>query len=387
MNSRIIFYSWQADSDTRLNRSFIEDCLNRAIKKLNREDLSDLVIDRDTKNVPGMADIGNTILDKIARSAVVVADLTLINPSEVRRPDERPVSNPNVLFELGYAFGTLGPKPIIGVFNTTSGKVEELAFDLRPKRLVKYGLAPGEDETKVRKELVDKLAYAIRQSLGETEEEQNARHFQIHRILSELRLFGTEIEEWSGIQNLPNVIQNQLKAVEELPDLLAKSGSAENHRKFASEIVHRFTRAATLDLNHENWPRIKELILSADLFARTLLDYFFRGSKLDPGFHDQLVGDILKIRSDLDGHIQRLQNGELCNADLEKVSHRLRMTAFWPRVPQRPQFAAELDQISLDFRRLIIRWAKSEPKKDEQIAALAGIRDRIAQLIAKYTPA
>jgi hypothetical protein len=101
MASRNIFYSWQTDSDERFNRYFIEDCLKRAIRKLNREDLSDLVIDRDTKNIPGMPDIGHTILEKIAKSAVVVADLTLINPAAVRRPDERPVSNPNVLFELG----------------------------------------------------------------------------------------------------------------------------------------------------------------------------------------------------------------------------------------------------------------------------------------------
>jgi predicted nucleotide-binding protein len=128
-----IFYSWQTDSNDRLNRYFIEDCLKRAIRKLNREDLSDLVIDRDTKNVPGMPDIGHTILEKIANSAVVVADLTLINPAAVRRSDERPVSNPNVLFELGYAFGTLGPQAMVGVLNTTSGKIEELPFDLRPK--------------------------------------------------------------------------------------------------------------------------------------------------------------------------------------------------------------------------------------------------------------
>jgi hypothetical protein len=140
MAARNVFYSWQTDSDKRFNRNFIEDCLKRAIRKLNREDLSDLVIDRDTKNVPGMPDIGHTILEKIAASAVVVADLTLINPATVRRPDERPVSNPNVLFELGYAFGKLGPKVMVGVFNETSGEIDELPFDVRPKRLLPYRL-------------------------------------------------------------------------------------------------------------------------------------------------------------------------------------------------------------------------------------------------------
>src|SRR5687767_9994595 len=101
MASRTVLYSWQTDSDDRFNRYFIEDCLKRAIRKVNREDLSDLLIDRDTKDVPGMPDIGHTILEKIAKSAIVVADVTIINPATVRRPNERPVSNPNVLFELG----------------------------------------------------------------------------------------------------------------------------------------------------------------------------------------------------------------------------------------------------------------------------------------------
>jgi hypothetical protein len=42
MASRNVFYSWQTDSDESFNRYFIEDCVKRAIRKLNREDLSDL---------------------------------------------------------------------------------------------------------------------------------------------------------------------------------------------------------------------------------------------------------------------------------------------------------------------------------------------------------
>lgn len=117
MANQVVFYSWQSDSDERFNRYFIEDCLKRAIRKLSRGDLPDLMIDRDTKDVPGFVDIGRTILEKIEKAAIVVADLTLINPADIRRPEERPVSNPNVLFELGYAYGKLGKRAIIGVFS------------------------------------------------------------------------------------------------------------------------------------------------------------------------------------------------------------------------------------------------------------------------------
>jgi len=170
--TRNVFYSWQSDSEVRFNRYFIEDCLKRAIKKLNRTDLSELVIDRDTKNVAGMPDIGQTILEKIKKSWVVVADLSIINPAAVRRNDERPVSNPNVLFELGYAFGVLGSPAMVGVFNTTSGVVEDLPFDLRPKRTMTYHLGEGDDKPKVRAKLVDDFAESIKLALGESEVDQ-----------------------------------------------------------------------------------------------------------------------------------------------------------------------------------------------------------------------
>jgi len=228
MAPRNVFYAWQTDSDECCNRYFIEDCLKRAIRTLNRGDLSDLVIDRDTKNVPGMPDIGHTILEKIAKSVVVVADLTLINPTAVRRPDERPVSNPNVLFELGDAFGTLGPQAMVGVFNTTSGEIEELPFDLRPKRLMTYRLAAGDNKAEVRTKLVDALAAAIKQCLGDTEDEQIRRNSRIHRVLSELWLFGTAIEEWYGIKNLPEIIQNRLTEARELPDLMSRNSYSDD---------------------------------------------------------------------------------------------------------------------------------------------------------------
>ena len=181
----------------------------------------------------------------------------------MRRPDERPVSNPNVLFELGYAFGTLGPHAIVGVFNTAFGEVEELLFDLPPKRLTTYRLAAGDDKAEVRVKLVDALAAAIRQCLGDTEGEQVHRISQIQPGLSELWLFGTEIEAWYGIETLPQVIQNNLTAAQEVLHLMVQSrynnvATLNMTRRFISKLEN----AATLALNEENWLRIKELISS-----------------------------------------------------------------------------------------------------------------------------
>ncbi|MCB9078558.1 MAG: hypothetical protein H6631_13240 [Anaerolineaceae bacterium] len=382
MNQQNIFYSWQTDTNESLNRYFIEDCLKRAIKKLNREDLSDLVIDRDTKNVPGMPDIGHTILEKITKSTVVVADLTIINPSSVRRPQERPVSNPNVLFELGYAFGTLGPKAMVGVFNTTSGKIEELPFDLRPKRLMTYRLAVGDDKVGVRMKLVNDLTDAIRQCLGDTEDDQIRRISRIYGVLSELWLFGTEIDEWYGIKSLLEVIQRQLAAAQELPALMVKSSFSDDALGRVNYIIGSLESAATIVLNEENWPKIKDHISSAANTINIILH--FQRIKIDPSYHDELVRRTAAIPAELDEYLENLQNGELHRLDLEKLAHELRLIAFKPLVPQHPHFTVELKEISLDFRLNILRWAKNTPKNVEAIEVVKDIRGRLAQLISKY---
>lgn len=382
MALRNVFYSWQTDSDESVNRYFIEDCLKRAIRKLNREDLSDLVIDRDTKNIPGMPDIGHTILEKIAKSAVVVADLTLINPAAVRRPDERPVSNPNVLFELGYAFGTLGPQAMVGVVNTTSGEVEELPFDLRPKRLMTYRLAAGDDKAEVRAHLVDALAAAIKQCIGDTEDDRIRRNSRIHRVLSELWLFGTEIEEWYGIRNLPEVIQHQLTAAQDLPDLMRRSTYSDDALSRAYYIISCLESATTLTLNEENWPEIKGHISSA--MSSIFLITHFHKFKIDQGYHNELVRRSGAMPAELDGHLEKLQDDQFHRSDLEKLAHELRTMAFKSLVPQHPQFDAGLKEISLDLRRHVLRWAKKTPRKDEAIGAVQDIRERLARLIDKY---
>jgi hypothetical protein len=382
MASRNVFYSWQTDSDESFNRYFIEDCVKRAIRKLNREDLSDLVIDRDTKSVPGMPDIGHTILEKIAKSAIVVADVTLINPAAVRRPDERPVSNPNVLFELGYAFGKLGDNAIVGVLNTAFGEIEELPFDLRPKRLMTYRLKARDEKAAVRAKLVDCLAVAIRQCLGDTEEVQIHRISRINQVLSELWLFGEEIEEWYGIDRLPEVIQRNLAAARELPELMAQSGYTNAALNVPSKLISDLQTAATMALNEENWPTIKQRISAAGSYVGSI--HHLLGYQIEQGYHDELVRKVAAMPAQLDEHLLGLENSQPPSLDLESLAHELRLAAFKPLIPQHPRFATGLKEISLDLRRHVLRWAKNTRNKDEAIRAVRDIRERLSELIAKY---
>jgi hypothetical protein len=140
-----IFYSWQSDSPPSTNRYFIEDCLDRAIKKLKKDvELKiEPTLDRDTKDVPGSPDIVDTINAKIRNSHIFVGDVSIINPGGPRRP----TPNPNVVIELGYALAYLGSEGIICIFNEAFGTVDDLPFDIRQKRLGSYHLkekrAPG----------------------------------------------------------------------------------------------------------------------------------------------------------------------------------------------------------------------------------------------------
>jgi hypothetical protein len=159
-----IFYSWQSDLDHKTNWNFIEECLRRATKAIQNDDsiLVEPVIDRDTRGVAGSPDIGATIFAKIETSAAFVCDVSCIN----RDKGGRPAPNPNVLVELGYAAKALGWDRIILVLNEAFGPVEDLPFDLRVKRTIKYRLASGDAKAQVRSDLAKTLEVAIRTILS-----------------------------------------------------------------------------------------------------------------------------------------------------------------------------------------------------------------------------
>ena len=127
----VIFWSWQADSDSSVNRSFIQACLEKAARNLSRQsmDVVAFAVERDTKGVGGSPSITDTILAKIRTADVFVWDATLV----YRKP--KPAPNPNVLFELGYALAALGDGRLVGVMNAKRvPNPSDLPFDLRHRR-------------------------------------------------------------------------------------------------------------------------------------------------------------------------------------------------------------------------------------------------------------
>lgn len=176
-----IFYSWQSDTPSEVNRGFIEKALRAALDRLKadaglepalRE--SSIELDKDTEGVAGSPPITQTILNKIDASGVFVADLTFVGASvkslmRKNRP-KRLLPNPNVLLEYGYALRSRGHERMIAVMNAAYGEPgnENLPFDVRHVRWpITYKLAPSEMEREatVLEDLTAQLVEALRLTL------------------------------------------------------------------------------------------------------------------------------------------------------------------------------------------------------------------------------
>jgi hypothetical protein len=171
--AQTVFFSWQADTPTRIGRNFLKEVLEEVCTGIASdtdvdEALRDVEVDSDTQGVAGQPPIVETIFKKIDASAVFVADMTFVGA----RTDGRSTPNPNVLIEYGWALRGLGHSRVICVMNTAYGlpTSESLPFDLRHVRWpIGFSLPDGasrEQRAQQRRELVATLNKAIRLSLA-----------------------------------------------------------------------------------------------------------------------------------------------------------------------------------------------------------------------------
>ena len=172
-----IFWSWQDDLPASSNREFIRECLAIAVKQvgdaLDVDDSDRVDLDHDTKGAQGMVDISQTILKKIRASAVMVADVTPIGKTNRGKP----LPNPNVMVELGYAMNAIGFERIIPVLNNAHGSTDTLPFDIRNRRILTYALSTDatKNERKAKREaLIRELVAAIKKNISEVRNERSA---------------------------------------------------------------------------------------------------------------------------------------------------------------------------------------------------------------------
>lgn len=155
-----IFYSWQSDLPNNSNRGFIENCIDKTIRKY--KDIISIEADRDVQNNTGSPDITNTIFAKINDCDLFIADISIINKSKYKifKDKSKATPNPNVLLELGYAASVLGWDRIICVYNTDYSGLEVLPFDLRQHRITSYSLV-GKKKADVRDSIVNAFSVTI----------------------------------------------------------------------------------------------------------------------------------------------------------------------------------------------------------------------------------
>ena len=145
-----VFYSWQSDLPKTTNLNAIRKAIKKASDKIESSQMDLKIIqDEATRDTSGSPHIASTILDKISKSDIFIADITTITNDVATRA----CPNPNVLFELGYAVAQLGWDRIILLFNQSFGNFpKDIPFDFVQHRISTYSLDENED--------VDKKTYS-----------------------------------------------------------------------------------------------------------------------------------------------------------------------------------------------------------------------------------
>lgn len=201
-----IFWSWQSDTPAAEGRNFVKTSLVAALAQLADDlewsEAERAELDHDTKDVPGLAPIADTIFEKIDNAAVFVADIT---PTGATPDGRKKTPNPNVLIELGYALKALGPQQIILVANAAGGfRPEDLPFDLRHRRgPITYEVALSADKaTKGRamKALTNSLASALRMNVESIAPRGGKEHVR-HQSLPEDRAIWFDLSQPIGLHD------------------------------------------------------------------------------------------------------------------------------------------------------------------------------------------
>jgi len=317
MPQQTVFYSWQSWTDGGANRNFIEDCLERAIKEIRKDDSLrlDPVIDRDTQGVPGAADIANTIFGKVADADVFVADVSFIQePGAQRR-----TPNPNVLVELGYALSKLGDGKVVCILNLASGRIEELPFDIRGRLVATYELIPkskAADEAEwqtlraeQRKQLVGKLKHSIVAVLSAPDPALSAFGNEMVEKLILAIIFGGEVDDRPikpGCDVMRAVLEDvagnlRAMACKDQAHQLDLCGRLEEVADALEQGVH-FSRC----LNRGNYEEYVGLVKRAVELATTLKAEWLDGRSLDRGNLVAVHKRLYEMRRQLDALVSRL---------------------------------------------------------------------------------
>lgn len=387
MTKRKIFYAWNSDAPPDINKEFIWDCLERAIKKLKREgDVEVCQAVRDTRGARGMVDIVNEIFRRIDECDLIVADVSNVNPNA----KEELVPNPNVMFEFGYALGKKGELALIGIANTAFGPPERLPFDINKRSITAYELHDAADRLSVRDELVTRLARIIKTNLGEQREERRARHSAGIAALMEVLIDQTDLPDLADGPVLPKRAASAL----ELARKIGQHLHDEMGRAFVAMLlkaIETLENAIRIEPNEENLPRIRKLLDSAyddiDLGSRD----FMEGLRMDDA---SLEGGLVAVEQlaqwfhDSAERFKGLGAAEVGREELvtyDTKTFELRKASLFRLMPSHPEFAEKLEPLSLSTRRDFLTNLRTKQKNGAAMAQAAqSAAAALSRLLAEY---
>jgi|SRR5580658_165497 hypothetical protein len=262
-----IFWSWQSDTPEQIGKYLVRDALKAAIAKLKQSDdieeptRDDLHLDQDTQGTTGSPDLVPTILGKIEKSEVVVADVTTVGKTD----GAKGLINSNVAIELGYALRACTDARVILVFNKYYGTHEDLPFDLRHKGgAVVFDLSPeaeGKEISEARSSLADDFVRKLKPFLQlppRVKEPLSLKAIIEHRLRRRYRLpdGGSDdvFELLVGVENNGELAASDFKLQVEIPPEFLDGGGHILRSSFANPGFARF------EITNEDEPaRIKHL--------------------------------------------------------------------------------------------------------------------------------
>ena len=261
MNAPTIFYSWQSDTKSAWNKSFIESCLQEAVVKIAQRTgfENGIIVQRDTTGAAGTPPIPDTIFDRIDRCAVFVGDVSFVGralgDTQAEQPEPAETQmfpNANVILELGYAVKTIGWERVICVMNTAYGKPDDHIFHFLQHRFpATYLLKEQAQEDSARRKLVEKLSEYVEIALRErhaaatrTTQQFNADCFLLVRVLKGVDFFSHDTFNQAPEDLRPKLREVFPRTVDRLLDLgviytdfNAGAGTYAYHWTYLGELV------------------------------------------------------------------------------------------------------------------------------------------------------
>lgn len=140
-----VFFCWQSDLTPRLNRNLVR----RALDIVTKDFPVELEVEEDARGAFGLAEIPAQLLAKISSSDAFLCDLSIVARRSPGETPGRAFPNPNVMFELGHAVGTLGWTRTVAVFNSAHGHFSDLPFDLGWRTPIEFHAPPDMTDDQV----------------------------------------------------------------------------------------------------------------------------------------------------------------------------------------------------------------------------------------------